>query len=53
MTLAQQLVNRQKTKSEMIDDGFHRHAFDDKDGLPTWFLDDEVRVQYKRWQSVR
>jgi len=42
-TLATQLVNREKTKSELIDEGFNRHAFLDKDGLPPWFLDDEMK----------
>lgn len=44
MTLAQQLVNRERTKTQLIDDGFNRHAFNvGGDGLPTWFLDDEQR----------
>lgn len=42
-TLATQLVNREKTKSQLIDEGFNRHAFLDKDGLPPWFLDDEMK----------
>ncbi|CAB4487938.1 hypothetical protein RhiirA1_425499 [Rhizophagus irregularis] len=41
MSLAQQLVNRQKTKSDLIDEGFRRYTFNDKEGLPSWFLDDE------------
>ncbi|KAL9935087.1 hypothetical protein V8E36_006163 [Tilletia maclaganii] len=41
VTLAQQLVNRQTTKSGLIDSGFTKHNFVDKDGLPSWFLDDE------------
>jgi AdoMet-dependent rRNA methyltransferase SPB1 len=43
MTLAQQLVNREKTATQLMDDGFNRHAFNDKDGLPPWFLDDEMK----------
>ncbi|KAG9289266.1 hypothetical protein G9A89_007511 [Geosiphon pyriformis] len=43
MNLAQQLVNRQKTKHALIDDGFTRQAFCDKEGLPEWFLEDEKR----------
>lgn len=44
MTLAQQLVNRERTKTQMIDEGFNRHAFNTGgDGLPTWFLDDESK----------
>ncbi|EPQ60731.1 hypothetical protein GLOTRDRAFT_53162 [Gloeophyllum trabeum ATCC 11539] len=41
MTLAQQLVNREKTKTELINDGFNRYSLNAKDGLPSWFLDDE------------
>ena len=43
MTLAHQLASGQKTSYDAIDDGFNRHAFRDKDGLPDWFLDDEGR----------
>ncbi|RIA92491.1 Spb1 C-terminal domain-containing protein [Glomus cerebriforme] len=41
MTLAQQLVNQQKTKEDLVDEGFRRYTFNDKEGLPSWFLDDE------------
>lgn len=44
MTLAQQLVNRERTKTQLLDEGFNR--FTDNamgDGLPTWFLDDEQK----------
>lgn len=47
MTLAQQLVNRQKTKEDLIDDGFTKTSFRDKDGLPAWYefvLDSLSRV---------
>lgn len=43
ITLAQQLVNREKTKEDLVNDGFNRDAFMDTDSLPTWFLDDEMR----------
>ncbi|KAF9069148.1 Spb1 C-terminal domain-containing protein [Rhodocollybia butyracea] len=43
MTLAQQLVNREKTKTQMINDGFNRYSLNAKDGLPSWFLDDEAK----------
>lgn len=50
MTLAQQLVNRERTKSQLIDEGFNRHTsnigsagHDDVHALPTWFLDDEQK----------
>lgn len=41
MTLAHELATGKKTKSDMIDDGFNRWAFRDRDHLPEWFLDDE------------
>ena len=41
VTLAQQLVNREKTKTAMINDGFNRYSLNSKEGLPSWFLDDE------------
>ncbi len=43
MTLATALVNRQTTASKLIDDGFNRLSTFHKDGLPTWFLDDESK----------
>ncbi|PVF97608.1 FtsJ-domain-containing protein [Serendipita vermifera] len=43
MTLAQQLVNRQKTKTQLINDGFNRYSLNSKDGLPSWFLEDESK----------
>lgn len=43
MTLAHQLATGQKTKHDLMDDGFHRYSFRDVDGLPDWFLDDENR----------
>ncbi|KAF9015245.1 Spb1 C-terminal domain-containing protein [Cyathus striatus] len=41
VTLAQQLVNREKTKTQLINDGFNRFSLNSKEGLPSWFLDDE------------
>ncbi|KAI8143270.1 Spb1 C-terminal domain-containing protein [Fennellomyces sp. T-0311] len=43
ITLARQLANKEKTKNDLIDEGFSREAFRDKTGLPEWFLDDENR----------
>ncbi|KAL5534177.1 hypothetical protein ACEPAG_639 [Sanghuangporus baumii] len=43
ITLAQQLVNREKTKSQLIDDGFNRYSLNSKEDLPAWFLDDEAK----------
>jgi AdoMet-dependent rRNA methyltransferase SPB1 len=41
ITLATQLVNREKTKTDLIDDGFKKGNFVDKSDLPQWFLDEE------------
>jgi AdoMet-dependent rRNA methyltransferase SPB1 len=43
VSLAQQLVNRQKTKTQLINDGFNRYSLNDSEGLPAWFLDDETK----------
>ncbi|KAN0100709.1 Spb1 C-terminal domain containing protein [Tylopilus felleus] len=43
VTLAQQLVNRRTTKTQLLNDGFNRYSLNDKDGLPSWFLDDEAK----------
>jgi AdoMet-dependent rRNA methyltransferase SPB1 len=37
------LVNRQKSKTELINDGFTRYSLNSKEGLPSWFLDDEAK----------
>lgn len=41
--LATQLVNRKITASQLIDQGFNRLTMNNKDGLPSWFLDDESK----------
>ncbi|KAI1793875.1 Spb1 C-terminal domain-containing protein [Ganoderma leucocontextum] len=43
VTLAQALVNRQKTRTDLINDGFNRYSLNAKDDLPSWFLDDEQK----------
>lgn len=43
VTIAHQLVNREKTKTELMNDGFNRYSLNHKDGLPEWFLDDEAK----------
>ncbi|KAJ7293683.1 FtsJ-domain-containing protein [Mycena rebaudengoi] len=43
VTIAQQLVNRQTTKTQLINDGFNRYSLNSKDGLPDWFLDEEAK----------
>ncbi|KAG8905611.1 AdoMet-dependent rRNA methyltransferase spb1 [Tulasnella sp. 403] len=41
VTLAQRLVNRQTTATELINQGFNRYMTD-KDNLPTWFVEEEA-----------
>ena len=41
MTLAHQLALGQKTKHDLVDEGFNRYAFRDSENLPDWFLEDE------------
>ena len=43
VSLATALVNRQVTVNQLVDAGFNRHSTHNKDGLPSWFLDDEVK----------
>ena len=43
MSLAQQIASGQKSTYDLIDDGYNKYAFQDRDGLPEWFLDDEGR----------
>ncbi|KAF9240873.1 FtsJ-domain-containing protein [Melanogaster broomeanus] len=43
VTLAQQLANRETTKTQLVNDGFNRYSLNAKDGLPSWFLDDEAK----------
>lgn len=41
MTLAHELALGTRTKASVIDEGYNRYAFRDRDGLPDWFLEDE------------
>lgn len=41
MSLAQQLASGKRSTYDLIDDGFNKYTFRDKDSLPEWFLDDE------------
>ncbi|KAK4219436.1 AdoMet-dependent rRNA methyltransferase spb1 [Rhypophila decipiens] len=43
MTLAHQLARGEKTKYDLVDDGFNKRAFKDRDGVPDWFIDDESK----------
>ncbi|MCJ1478793.1 AdoMet-dependent rRNA methyltransferase spb1 [Lambiella insularis] len=41
MTLAQQIASGLKSTHDFVDEGFNKYAFQDRYGLPDWFLDDE------------
>jgi AdoMet-dependent rRNA methyltransferase SPB1 len=41
MQLAQQVASKQTSIGRLTDDTFNKYSFRDRDGLPTWFLDDE------------
>lgn len=43
MTLAHQIATGEKTKYDLIDEGWNKYSFKDRDGLPDWFLDDESK----------
>ncbi|MCJ1462552.1 AdoMet-dependent rRNA methyltransferase spb1 [Pseudocyphellaria aurata] len=43
MTLAQQIASGQKSKYDLVDEGYNKYAFQDRDGLPEWFLEDESK----------
>lgn len=36
-------MNREKTRTHLINDGFNRYSLNSKDDLPPWFLDDEEK----------
>jgi AdoMet-dependent rRNA methyltransferase SPB1 len=41
MTLAHQLARGEKSVYDIMDEGYNKYAFKDRDGLPDWFIDDE------------
>lgn len=43
MTLAQQIASGEKSSYDLVNEGFNKYAFKDRDGLPEWFLDDESK----------
>lgn len=43
MTMAHDLATGKKNKHDLVDEGFNKYAFRDKDGLPEWFLEDEAK----------
>lgn len=43
MTLAQQIASGEKSTHDLLDEGFNKFTFQDREGLPEWFLDDETK----------
>lgn len=43
MTLAQQLALGKITKHDLINEGYNKFAFCDREDLPAWFMEDEQR----------
>lgn len=41
MTLAHQLALGQKSKHDLVDEGFNRYSFRDMENLPEWFIEEE------------
>lgn len=41
MTLAHELALGHRNKHSVIDEGYNRYAFRDREGLPDWFIEDE------------
>ena len=41
MTLAHQLALGQKTKHDLVNEGFNRYTFRDTENLPDWFIEEE------------
>ena len=41
MTLAHQLATGQRTKQDLINEGFNRYTFRDTENLPAWFVEEE------------
>lgn len=43
MTLAHKVALGQMSKKDLIEEGINRYSFRDKENLPEWFLDDELK----------
>lgn len=43
MTLAHEIALGHRNKHTIVDEGYNRYAFRDRDGLPEWFLEDEAQ----------
>ena len=43
MTLAHQVATGQRSAIDLVDEGYNKYTFQDRAGLPDWFLDDEKK----------
>ncbi|RKP17024.1 FtsJ-domain-containing protein [Rozella allomycis CSF55] len=43
LTLALNLAKKKVKKSDLVDNSFNRYSFNDSEGLPSWFIEDEQR----------
>jgi AdoMet-dependent rRNA methyltransferase SPB1 len=41
MTMAHDLALGKKSKKDLVNDGFNKYSFRDKEGLPEWFIEEE------------
>lgn len=41
MTMVHELALGRKSKKDLINDGFNKYSFRDKEGLPEWFIEEE------------
>lgn len=54
MTLAAKLAaNKKRALKDIVDDSFNRHTFSDRDGLPNWFIEDELKFNRPQKQITK
>lgn len=41
--LGERLIRSKKSRRDLMEEGFHRYNFDDRENLPSWFVDDEKK----------
>lgn len=45
--LGERLIQSGKSRRDVFNEGFHRYMSDDRENLPSWFLDDEKKFCVK------